>query len=594
MKLRKGLNQLTWIVVSILSFSLLFSGLRFFEILLHRKYIFSYPLPDILIRFVYSFSVDFIFFLIFSSPYIVLYLLCEWFKKDKKFLFRKTFFHIIYIPLIPLFFLDMQTLAVQDRLFYSSLLSNFTIEMLFNSWIFLIDYWYLALSLSAALFIIFKYLPLIEKKPLSKRKILSSAYISFSLILLFCIVLTIGFKSLPFQREYRYNGLLMRLVNALHISRETCETIFFYKKEVLNNLKRKQKTKKIRQNMQSANIILFVLESLNAKYIEPNYMPFLFELSRRGIFLKNHIVTSHATVLSIYSLLNGKNNHESPINKTFMSDFLQAGYTLSFFYGEKKIIFNLATSLKKLGISHIAKEDYLKETGRAQDLNKIGGILDKPFLRFSAKRIKKQPLPFFSIIMTNQIHYPYYCPPFTKISHSTEKKIKDCAKYVDSALKNFFKDIKNSDWFNNTLFVFTADHSDSLDLGKQNYYFYQDNIPLIFYHPNKNLKRYENKQVSSHADIIPSLKDYLDLTRQRSVMHNSIFDLENKRRFFINRRDGFLLIEGNYLTKYSCRDNQSKTYLKDTRELVTDNKTRERFDKLIKSYIQHEYTLKQD
>ena len=275
-----------------------------------------------------------------------------------------------------------------------------------------------------------------------------------------------------------------------------------------------------------------------------------------------------------------------------MSDFLQAGYTLSFFYGEKKIIFNLATVLKKLGISHIAKEDYLKETGRTQDLNKIGGILDKPFLRFSAKRIKKQPSPFFSIIVTNQIHYPYYCPPFTKISHSTEKKIKDCAKYVDGALKGFFKEIKNSDWFNNTLFVFTADHSDSLDFGKQSYYFYQDNIPLIFYHPNKDLKKYQNNQVSSHADIVPSLKDYLNLPHQRAVIYNSIFDLENKRRFFINRRDGFLLIEDNYLTEYSCRDNQSRTYFKNTRKLVTDYKTKERFDKLIKSYIQYEYTLK--
>ena len=250
--------------------------------------------------------------------------------------------------------------------------------------------------------------------------------------------------------------------------------------------------------------------------------------------------------------------------------------------------------LKELGISYISREDYLKETGKKQHLDKEGNVFEKPFLKFSAKKIKNQKLPFFAIIVTNQVHYPFYCSPSTKISYSTEKRMKDCVKYVDSALKSFFKEIKSSAWFNETLFLFTADHPNPLELTnieKQDY-FYQRNIPLIFYHPNKDLKRYQNKQVSSHADIISSLKDYLDFPHQRSVIHNSIFDLENKRRFFINRRDGFLLIEDNYLTEYSCRDNQSKTYFKDTRKLITDNKTKERFDRLIKSYIQHEYTLK--
>lgn len=589
--LKKDLSPLVWIIVSVFCFSLLFTGLRCLAIFLHRPYLFAYPLQDILIRLAYSFSIDFIFFLIFNSFYIIFYLLCEWFKKDKTFYFRKIVFRIIHIPLILLFFLDMQTLAVQDRLFDSSLLSAFKIELLINSWIFLIDYWYLALSFLIALFIIFRYLPLIEKKPLSKRKILLSTYMSFSLVLLFCVALAIGFKSLPFQREYRYNGLLMRLANVTNISKESCKTIFFSKEEVLNNLKRTEQ-KRSEKEAQPENVVLFVFESLSMKYITPDLMPFLSDLSRKGIVLKNHLVPVHATILSIYSLLNGKNNYESSIDKTFMEDFSKAGYTLSFFFGDKKTTFNWPTFLKQLGISYIAREDYLKETGRTQDLDKEGNVFEKPFLMFSAKRIKKQKLPFFSIIVTNQLHYPYYCSPSTTISHSTEKKIKDCTKYVDSSLESFFKDIKSSTWFNNTLFVFTADHLDSFDLGMREYYFYQHNIPLIFYHPNKNLKKYENNQVSSHADIISSLKDYLNLTHQRAIIHNSIFDLENKRRFFISRRDGFLLIEDNYLTEYKCRDNQSKTYFTETRKPVTNYKIQKRFDKLIKSYIQHEHTLK--
>ena len=324
----------------------MFAGLRFFEILLHRKYLFSYPFLDIFNRFIYSFSVDFIFLLIFNASYIAFYLFCEWFKKDKTFFFRKIFFRAIHIPLILLFFLDMQTLAVQDRLFYLSLLSALKVEMLINLWILVIDYWHLIILLLTALFIVCKYLPIIDKKPIQKKKILLSAYVSASLLSLFCITLFI-FKSLPFQREYRYNGLLMRLVNTIHTSHWTCETTFFSKEEVLDNLKRNKLDISEQPIPKSENIILFVIESLSMKYVEPDLMPFLSNLAHKGIFLRNHLVPIKATVLSIYSLLNGKNNYEPPIDETFMEDFLKAGYSLSFFFGDKKTTFDWPMLFKR-------------------------------------------------------------------------------------------------------------------------------------------------------------------------------------------------------------------------------------------------------
>ena len=595
MNLRKDLNQLLWIIVSVLSFSFLFTGLRLLEIILHRKYLLSYPLPDILIRLIYSLSIDFIFFLILSSPYITFYLLCEYLKKDRNFIFRKIVFHIIYFPLILLFFLDMQTLAVQDRLFYLYLLSAVKIEMLMNLWVFAIDYWYLVIVCLAASFIVFKYLPFLEKKSMSKRQVILSAYVSSSLVFLFCLIFIV-FKSLPFQREYRYNGLLMRLVNTIYTAHWACEKTFFSKKEVVKNLRRNQTNILKKKTSQPENIILFVIESLSMRYVQPDLMPFLSNLGHKGIFLKNHLIPVRATILSIHYLLTGKNNFEPPIDTTFMHDFSKAGYSLSFFFGDKKTTFDWVDLLKKLGISYIAREDYLKETGRTQDLDKEGNVFEKPFLQFSAKKIKNQKPPFFSIIVTNQVHYPFYCSPSTKMSYSTEKKMKDCVRYLDSALKDFFKDIETSIWFKDTLFVFTADHSNPpnfIDPEKQTF-FHQFNVPLILYHPSKNLKKYQNEQISSHADIIPSLKDYLDLTDHRAVIHNSIFDLESKRRFFVDRKEGFLLIEDNYLTEYSCRDNQSRTYFKDNKTPIKDQKTRERLDKLIKSYIQYEHTLKKE
>lgn len=210
MNLRKNLSPLLYILFSVLGLFVLFAGLRLFEMLLHRKYLFDYTFSDIFIRFVYISTTEFIFFLLFNSLYMVFYFCCEWLKKDNKFLFRKIFFYVLYLPLIFLFFLDMQTFAVQGQLFRLPLLSAFTVEMLINSWVFAIDYWYLIAVFLTASFFLFRFLPVIHKKAIPKKAILPSflIYAGFSLSLLYLFTFAV-FKHFPAQSEYR----LQRPVN---------------------------------------------------------------------------------------------------------------------------------------------------------------------------------------------------------------------------------------------------------------------------------------------------------------------------------------------------------------------------------------------
>lgn len=603
------------ICFSVFILSVLFTGLRLTEMILHRSLLFRRPFSELISRLGFSFSIDLIFFFTWNTLYIFFYQYCEKFNTDKKFLFRKILFYTLNLPLLILFFLDMQTLAVQEKLFYFSLLSAFKIEMFINSWVFIIDYWYLALIILTVLFVVFKYLPVLNnKRSFSKTKILPVFYINSFFILLFVIVLA-RFGNLPFQDEHKYNGMFIRLANIIYDPMKGCKK-FFSDKEVLHNLngKQSQVLEQQQPNQEFENIILFVIESLSLKYVRANQMPFLTNLSLKGISFKNHFTSELITVLSTVSLLSGENpslltkkiylpNLEKILQllkgKSYFTRFNYSGYTTLFFFGDTGTVFGFNKFVKNLGVSHsFFKEDYLKETGKKQDLDKEGNIYEKPFLKFAAKKIKEQKTPFFSVLLTNQIHYPFFCAPNVKLSNSIEKRQEFCLKYVDKAIENFFQDLRDENWFNKTLFIVTSDHPNKLDTTDEDFSkklrnLFLHNIPLVLYHPTKNLKKYKSNQVSSHADIIPSLMDYLSIPHKASITANSIFQLKNKRRFFTRRAEFFYLIENNYLTMYTCSDKDSKTYFINERGWESANhETQKKYDKLIKSYIQYEYSLK--
>ena len=79
--------------------------------------------------------------------------------------------------------------------------------------------------------------------------------------------------------------------------------------------------------------------------------------------------------------------------------------------------------------------------------------------------------------------------------------------YADKALGDFFQKAKKSPYFNETLFVLTADHPHSMGLKWRPEEFYQRvRIPLLFYSPGlfKNFKSM-NENYGSHTDLSPTI-----------------------------------------------------------------------------------------
>jgi arylsulfatase A-like enzyme len=122
--------------------------------------------------------------------------------------------------------------------------------------------------------------------------------------------------------------------------------------------------------------------------------------------------------------------------------------------------------------------------------------------------------------------------------------------YTDYSLSRFFETIKKMPWFENTLFVITADHT------SEGYYpYYQTNtgqyaIPIIFYKHNSGVKGNPGI-IAQQTDIMPSVLAYLGYDKPFVSFGNNVFD-SSLPRFSIHYISGtYGLIKDGYLLEFN-------------------------------------------
>ena len=116
-------------------------------------------------------------------------------------------------------------------------------------------------------------------------------------------------------------------------------------------------------------------------------------------------------------------------------------------------------------------------------------------------------------------------------------------------MKKFFESASKQSWFDNTLFVITADHTGPAEQPK-----YQSNIgifeiPVLFYQHNSELKG-RSELVTQQCDIFPSIMDYLNYDNPFTAFGNSVFDSATNH-FAVNfLSDNYQLVRKDYLLQF--------------------------------------------
>ncbi len=235
--------------------------------------------------------------------------------------------------------------------------------------------------------------------------------------------------------------------------------------------------------MGEKNVVLFILESFSkehSKFYCPDvyknhsgFTPFLDSLMRQSYVFTNAFSNGLKSIEALPSILASIPSYEtsfvllpqslSSING--LPDILaKKGYTTSFFCGADRNSMGFEAFASQVGISRFyTREDYEKNNPvNKNTVEPLWGVFDMPFYRYMADELATMQEPFFATVFNLTSHHPFVIPPDyeDKLPQGFTVVQKPVA-YTDKALQKLFARIKNEPWYNNTIFVFIADHPSS-------------------------------------------------------------------------------------------------------------------------------------
>ncbi len=433
-------------------------------------------------------------------------------------------------------------------------------------------------------------------------------------------------------------------VNTL-FGRDDALTLFqeFFNDEERNTYRTKNKYTGI---LEGYNIIYVHMESMQDFLMDLEFngeevVPNLKKLAKEGMFFSNFYpqialgTSSDAEYIMLTGLLpsNGNTVFSGYANNTFITlpKILKEdrGYYTFSMHGNQAVMWNRKSIHPHLGYTDMYfKESFTFEDVKGSD-DYVGlGINDKLFFSQAIpilENIEKNNKNYFGTIITLSNHSPfehhqlftydindYYTNDVTGDTLSTCYLCeRDIGKYIvsshyaDEALGDFISYIKNSEYFNNTIFVFYGDHDAKMSYKEMNYLYNYDYLtgelkdpsdptyipydsfdhylnkktPLIIWTKNEKLAQVFSGQidyVTGMYDVAPTLYNMLNIDN-KYVLGNDIFNIKDN--------NVVVFPSGNYLTNKVYYNISTGEYKEIKNNIILDDeyiaKNLEYSDKLI-------------
>lgn len=302
------------------------------------------------------------------------------------------------------------------------------------------------------------------------------------------------------------------------------------------------------------NVVLIIMESMSAAKMKrygstEELTPFLDSLSHNSIYFENIYTAGKHTFNGIFSTLFSfpalYRQHSMKTNNQYdgiSTSLLKNGYSTTYFTTHDSQFDNIEGFLRSNNFQNvISQSDY-----PVSEVKTTLGVPDDFMFRFSIPKINElseRENPFFVTFMTTSDHSPFYVPEyFQPKAKAIESQI---VQYADWSLQQFIQLASKEAWFNNTIFVFIADHGAAIDAKYDislNYF----HTPLIIYAPELFKANEVHQKIGSQIDVYPTV---MGLIKQKYVNNTLGIDLLNEERKFtiINDDDKVGILDTDYL-----------------------------------------------
>jgi phosphoglycerol transferase MdoB-like AlkP superfamily enzyme len=321
------------------------------------------------------------------------------------------------------------------------------------------------------------------------------------------------------------------------------------------------------------NVVIFIMESFGKEYSGAfnrntdvkgfvSYTPFLDSLANESLIFTNAFANGRQSIHGMSSVLAGipsltdaftSSPYSNQKIQSIVSVCNDLGYDTSFYHGAPNGSMGFQGFGNILGFKHyFGKTEYNND----QDFDGMWAIWDEPFFQYFAKNLGKKQ-PFMSTLFSASSHDPFKVPEkYQNKFKSGPLQIHVPIQYTDYALKKFFETASKQPWYQNTIFVITADHTNQTYYPEYQKAMTRFAIPLLFFSPNPNYNlKGVDERLAQQMDIYPTLADLIGYNKKIRSWGRSLASDKNEDYMVVNS-DSIQeqLIIGNYIYTFNGKE----------------------------------------
>lgn len=279
------------------------------------------------------------------------------------------------------------------------------------------------------------------------------------------------------------------------------------------------------------NLVVIVQESLGAEFVGAlggaGVTPNLDKLSSEGIWFKHLYATGVRSARGLEAIVTGFTPTPAKsvvkLGKAQRNFFTLAGllgregYDTGFIYGGESQFDNMRRFFMNNGFDWVIdKDDYDNPVFTGS-----WGVSDEDlFSRAHEEFSTPHERPFFTLIFTSSNHTPFEFPDGRIDLHDEDKNtVNNAVKYADYALGQFVQTARQSNYWDDTVFMIVADHNSRV--------YGSDVVPVERFHIpglilGGSIAPSEISQVASQIDLGPTLLSLIGVAREHPMIGHDL------------------------------------------------------------------------
>lgn len=314
------------------------------------------------------------------------------------------------------------------------------------------------------------------------------------------------------------------------------------------------------QPSERRNVMVILLESWSYRYIDAlaggqyGVTPHMDALVRQSQVWRQFYAAGQRSIIGIQAVLTSvpvlpeRNTIGWGLEMNNMSRLAelarQNGYRTLMAQSSNRRSFHMDGIMQAVGFEeYYGKEDIPLLRTYPQETPTFGWDYDT--LMFVGKKISEQPeKPFFAFVFTGTTHEPFARTgqEFERYPHDPkgENGLLNTLSYSDWSIGELMAYARQQAWYDNTIFVFTADHTyRSHAQGKEQFH-----IPLVIFDPRGTpATHYE---LASQYDLLPTLTQWLDIRQPVATFGRNLLDQQSPvLPLMLNRGDSIIALAPN-------------------------------------------------